>query len=190
VMSQSARFIRMMLVSTMLGMTSLAYGASSLSTVKQCTLNVGGAKVSLLRTKRIGDTFKYLVRMADGPAKPIFDGDDDQARGTLIKATCVGSASARVLVVSGEFFGSGYPKGFALAWNEAQHKVERIDFAERAFPSQVYLNSSGMSLLIPTRGGDATAKFVLYQHDAISDKTDTIPVEAPPKAIGLMIKVD
>ncbi len=168
----------------------MAYCAPRLSTVKTCQLGSSGPTVTLLRSHRIGDTFKYFARVSGQAAKPIFEGDDDQARGTLIKATCAGTNAARTLVVSGEFFGSGYPKGVAYAWNASQQKLERVDFAERAFPSRVYLNPTGMQLLFPNSGGETLAKFVLYQHDAASDKTETLSTDTAPESSGRAIDLD
>jgi len=108
----------------------------------------------------------------------------------LIKATCAGTKAARALVVSGEFFGSGYPKGVAYGWNAPQQKVERMDFAERAFPSRIYLNPTGMQLLFPNPGGETSAKFVLYQHDAASDRTETLSTDTAPEPSGSTIDLD
>lgn len=146
-------------------------------TPRPCVLNADGAKVTLLKSHRIGDTFTYRVRLPDGGVHPIFDGDDDQSRGTLSNVVCAGTPSARAWVMSGEFFGAGYPKGVAYAWNAALRRLERVEFAERSFPSRVQLNPAGMRLLIPTAGGDATAKFVLYRHDAASDTTEAIATD-------------
>lgn len=154
-----------------------ARGAITGGAVRPCVLNANGAKVTLLKSHRIGDTFTYHVRLPDGRVHPLFDGDDDQSRGTLSKVVCAGTPSARALVMSGEFFGSGYPKGVAYAWNAALRQLERVEFAERAFPSRVRLNPAGMRLLIPSQGGDATARFVLYRHDAASDKTEVIATD-------------
>lgn len=162
-------------------MTSLslqAYGAISGGAVRQCVLNASGTKVTLLKSHRIGDTFAYRIRLPDGQVHPLFEGQDDQSRGTLSKVVCAGTPSVRTLVMSGEFFGSGYPKGVAYAWNAALRQLERVEFAERAFPSRVQLNPAGMRLLIPSQGGDATAKFVLYQHDAASDETKVIATDS------------
>lgn len=156
---------------------SLGAEVSGLGTVKSCVLNADGMSVTLLKSHRIGDTFAYSIRLPDGGVHPIFDGDDDQSRGTLSKVVCAGTQSARALVMSGEFFGSGYPKGVVYAWNAALRQLERVEFAEHAFPSRVQLNPAGMRLLIPSQGGDATTKFVLYRHDVASGKTEVIATD-------------
>lgn len=189
-MCQRFTYARTLMLIALSGLSSTAYCAQRLSTVKVCELGSSGPTVTLLRSHRIGDTFKYFARVSRQTAKPIFEGDDDQARGTLIKATCAGTKAARALVVSGEFFGSGYPKGVAYAWNASQQKLERVDFAERAFPSRVYLNPTGMQLLFANRGGETSAKFVLYQHDAASDKTETLSIDTAPESTESAINLD
>lgn len=168
----------------------MAFGTFKLTTVKQCTLGAGGPEVTLLRTHRIGDTFEYHIRLSGQPTRPIFTGNNDEARGTLIKATCAGTKPAHAMVISGEFMGSGYPMGVAYAWNPSLQHVERIDFAERAFPSRVQLSPSGMQLLIPNHGGETSARFILYQHDAATDKTEVINTDTLPEANGPVIRID
>lgn len=146
--------------------------AQAAKLTKTCVLNADGLKVEVFKDRPVSDTAIVLTRTNNGAITPVFAGDDDEARGSAIKVNCAGTTKARALILSGEFFGSAYPKGFVIAWNPFLSQVQRLDFAERSRPTAVYMNQSQLITVLPNRGGESDSKYVIYVLDAETNKTD------------------
>jgi hypothetical protein len=160
-------------------------GSASAATIsnglyKSCALTSTGPTVSLYRSAKINDSFRYAVQIGTGPQQPVFDGEDEGDRGASVKATCVGPASARALVMQGEFFGSAYPKGLVVVWNPFLREIERINFSEKSPPSHVYLDKTGTRVVVPNKNGETAASYIVYIYAASTKQTTTIALDSLP----------
>jgi hypothetical protein len=137
--------------------------------------------VTVHRQAVVGDTAIVSVSVNGQAAQPVFGDEDDASRGGNLKARCAGTAQARVLVIQGEFMGSGYPKGVAWAWNPYLHALQRVNFAERSFPSRAMLSPKGITLVMPNRSAETPGRWVTYSQGP----TDTEPqVQGIDKVYG------
>lgn len=142
----------------------------------------------ILRAHPLAGTHRYYLRQS-GARVPVFGADAEESRGGAVSAQCAGHAE-RVLLLSGEF-SSNYIKGFALRYNTRAGAWERIDFAERARPSRVYLDDREMLLVIPNAGHEGGKKYIVYRtlsdegQAPASEATDSLPAAAKRRVIRL-----
>ncbi|WP_139179182.1 hypothetical protein [Lysobacter sp. yr284] len=131
----------------------------------------------------------YYLRYGGKPVQPAIR-DIEHSRGLDARLSCVGR-KRRAMLLFGEF-GAGYPHGVVLSYNPATAAFERIDFAERALPSRIYLGERGSLVVIPTGGrGETDARYVVYRYaagkgqDEESEATDELPATAGYTVIAL-----
>jgi hypothetical protein len=118
--------------------------------------------VTLVRKDVAGDTAIVAVSTNGQVAQAVFGDEDDASRGSDLKVRCAGTDRSRALILQGEFMGAGYPKGAAWVWNPYNRSVQRIDFAERSFPSQVLLSAQGATLVLPNRSAEQRGRWLTY----------------------------
>jgi len=153
--------------------------AQDMKTVLRCQMGRDEVhSVELLRSHAIADTSVYYIRQDEQMPEPMYPGDEDQSRGGEIESECAGGPE-RVLVVSGEF-PSNYTQGMAIRFNDSTREWERIDFAERMRPTRVYLDASGMRVVIPNLGHETDKKYIVYQYVSGHGQT------ASPQAVNVM----
>lgn len=128
--------------------------------------------VEVFAGQRIYDTYIiYIKNNTKKTLQPIFPGDINDSRGSLLLVHCAGHHE-KILIIQGEFFGSGYPKGIVLRNNGG--KYERIDFAERAFPEWIYLSQQEMKVFIPNTPTHQRKKFTIYHFQSTTGQTNNI----------------
>lgn len=132
--------------------------------------------VTVLRQDVVGDTAIVSFSVNGQAAQPVFGDEVDASRGSALKARCGGTVRAKVLVVQGEFMGSGYPKGVMWAWNPYLRALQRINFAERSFPARALLSRKGITLVLPNRSTETPGRWVTYRQG---------PTDAEPQVRGV-----
>lgn len=176
-----------------LGMT-LAFArthAEELDLLATCHLGVDMKReISVLAYDRIGDSYRPRLRLSrDGDTVPLFaDMDDEESRGRLSIIRCVGDKE-KVLLMAGEFHGSGYPRGLAIRYQHGQ--LQRLEFAEHAFPTRVYLSQSAMLLYIPVSHSEPGHAWSVYRYDVENGQRQEVPTarRLPPPGSFSVIKV-
>ncbi len=137
--------------------------AQNTKTLMKCKL--GGQQkrtIEIASDRPIADSKRILLKESPGaPAQPIFGTEDDASRGADIEIKCIGGQE-RVLLVYGEFFGSGYPRGLAIRFNSGH--LERITFAEPSLPDWVELGNSEMRIIFSTHGPDYPSGPITYRY--------------------------
>jgi hypothetical protein len=121
--------------------------------------------VEVLASDRVGNTFTVHLRTAhhDGTATLFPAGEQDESRGTSVRIQCEGRKE-KVLVITGEFYGSGYPRGLVLRYNG--EKLQRLEFAERSPPRFLYLMPRRMALYVPQPYPDREQGWTVYRYNA------------------------
>lgn len=145
-----------------------------------CALSKGGPNARLYRYAKISDSYRYAVRVGSVAKQPVFDSTDEGDRGSAVKSTCAGQSQARALVFRGEFFGSAYPKGFAIVWNPFVKEAERIDFSEKSDPTHIFLEASGTRVVMPNVGNETASRYIQYAYDAVTRRTVSGPLDELP----------
>ncbi len=186
----NTRLVLQWLVLLMLGLSLQSVSAQPkvASKVLACKLGVNQSAI-LLRDHRIADTYVYYLQKQDVRTMLFADNEDD-SRGRAVVSRCLGDKE-RILLVSGEF-SSNYIKGLVLRYNRQTGQWERIDFAERARPTRIYLGARQMSVVIPNHGHETDKKYLIYSY--VSGKgqpEDSTEADSLPSADGLrMIRID
>lgn len=118
--------------------------------------------VSVIAELPIADSQVISLKTAS-EARPhlIFGSENDASRGAELRTKCVGK-DEKVLVLVGEFLGSGYPRGIAVRFNKG--RLEQIEFAEPALPTFVDLTPSEMRLAFSRHGPEIAAQFAIYTY--------------------------
>lgn len=133
------------------------------TTLATCRLGKGQHEtVSVIAEQPIADSQLVSLKVAsDGRARLIFGSEDDASRGSAIRMRCVGKEE-KVLILVGEFLGSGYPRGIAVRLN--QGRLEQIEFAEPELPAFVDLTPVEMRLAFSRHGPEIAAPFAIYTY--------------------------
>ncbi|MCX7099172.1 MAG: hypothetical protein NTV43_14825 [Methylococcales bacterium] len=162
-------------------------GSKKTGKVLSCQLGAGQS-VTLIREHRIADTAVYYLQLANDRTF-LFANNEDESRGRKVAAACLGDKK-QLLLVSGEF-SSNYLQGIVLRYNPQTKQTERLDFAERARPSHIYLSGQQMSVVIPNQGHETDKPFLLYRYVSGVGATDEgVGIDAlPPKDQQLIIRV-
>lgn len=113
----------------------------------------------------VGDTLTiYLREEPGGRLTPLFpNAGPEESRGTSVHVQCSGGKE-KVLVIFGEFYGSGYPRGLVLRYNTG--KFQRLEFAERSPAQFLYLGTRGMRLYVPQAYPERQQGWTVYRYDA------------------------
>jgi len=133
------------------------------TTVAMCRLGKKQHEtVSVIAAQPIADSEVISLKM-ESEAQPhlIFGGENDASRGSKVKIRCVGKEE-KILLLVGEFLGSGYPRGFAVRFHEG--RLEQIEFAEPGLPAFVDLTSSEMRLVFSRHGPEIASQFAVYTY--------------------------
>ncbi|MGZ3182099.1 MAG: hypothetical protein ACXU8N_06635 [Telluria sp.] len=136
--------------------------SETMRTLIKCKLGEGKTRiVSITTDQPRADPKRIFVKLSPTAVEvPIFGYEDERSRGSELELKCLGGRE-KVLLVFGEFFGSGYPRGIALRFHAGT--VERIDFAERTLPKWIDLTRSGMRLIFSEHGPEIQAPYVSYR---------------------------
>jgi hypothetical protein len=95
---------------------------------------------------------------------------------------CVGKEE-KVLILVGEFLGSGYPKGVAVRFNNGE--LEQLEFAEPGLPAFVELTPFEMRLAFSRHAPEISAPFAVYAYVSGAGPTpDVKEVYRLPKLAG------
>ena len=131
------------------------------TTLATCRLGKGQHEiVSVIAEQPIADSRLILLKTAsDGRARLIFGSEDDVSRGAAIRVRCVGKEE-KILILIGEFLGSGYPKGVAVRFNNGE--LEQLEFAEPGLPTFVDLTPFEMRLVFPKHAPEISAPLAIY----------------------------
>jgi hypothetical protein len=159
-----------------------ASSAGSAQLVNTCKLADGTSNtIKVTREHQVADTYIYALHYS-GKTEYFF-GTQDDSRGGQVTVTCVGKKE-RVLVAYGDFT-ANYLQGFALIYNRAAGKIERLDFAEGGRPEWLYLGRDEAIVILPThgRGENGGKQYVAYRH--LKGRTqqpdpEGVDVPAPP----------
>ena len=137
--------------------------AAAQTTLASCRLGKNQHEtVSVVAGQPIADSQVISLKIGpDAPPHPIFGGENDASRGSKVKIRCVGKEE-KVLLLVGEFLGSGYPRGIAVRFHE--RRIEQIEFAEPGLPAFVDLTPSEMRLAFSRHGPEIAAQFVIYTY--------------------------
>ncbi|MDI2591078.1 hypothetical protein POF45_06475 [Pseudomonas sp. 681] len=117
-----------------------------------------GTQASLL-AESSADGQRLFVNI-DKKTQPAFtDMPDADFVGEVVMARCAGSSLIFALD-----YGSPYLKGVVLRKNPVSHSIERIDFAEKALPTFLYLGQTQMRLVFPNIGNETPKRFLIYDY--------------------------
>lgn len=170
------------LVSVMLLVCSSV--AAAQTTLASCRLGKKQHEtVSVVAGQPIVDSRIISLKMAS-EAEPhlIFGGENDASRGSGVRIKCVGKEE-KVLLLVGEFLGSGYPRGIAVRFQDG--RIERIEFAEPGLPAFVDLTSSEMRLVFSRHGPEIAAQFAIYTYvSGVGPAPDVKEADHVPRPVG------
>jgi hypothetical protein len=137
--------------------------ASAQTTLATCQLGKKAHEtVSVIAEQPISDSQVISLKTAS-EVRPhlIFGSENDASRGAQVRVKCVGK-DEKVLVLVGEFLGSGYPRGIAVRFNMG--RLEQIEFAEPGLPTFIDLTPSEMRLAFSKHGPEIAAPFAIYTY--------------------------
>lgn len=136
--------------------------------------------VSVIAEQPIADSRIVSVkRGSEARPHPIFGSENDASRGAQLRAKCVGK-DEKILLVLGEFLGSGYPRGIAVRFNKG--RIEQIEFAEPALPAFVDLTPSEMRLVFSRHGPEIAAPFAIYRYvSSVGPMPDVMEAQRVPR---------
>jgi hypothetical protein len=139
--------------------------------------------VSVVAWQPIADSRVISLKM-ESEAEPhlIFGGENDASRGSKVRIRCVGK-DEKVLLLVGEFLGSGYPRGIAVRFHAG--RLERIEFAEPGLPAFVDLTPSEMRLVFSRHGPEIAAQFAIYTYvSGVGPASDVKEAAHVPRLAG------
>lgn len=174
---------RLLLITCFLAFSQDVSAQNKASVIK-CALGRDGSRlVEVLRDHSIADTNVYYLRKDVDAVESIYPGDINESRGASMSFDCAGSPE-RALIISGEFT-SNYVQGMVVRYNSARSEWERIDFAERGRPTQLYLGPAELIVAIPNLGHETSKTYILYRY--ISGKgqpSEPSASDALPRSAG------
>ncbi|MBB3121989.1 hypothetical protein [Pseudoduganella violacea] len=142
---------------------AMACGAGQAAPLEHCGLGPGGSYPVAVLAQPAGAGDQIIELRHGGKTAALFgDGDREDSRASQLRTGCVGQGE-KLLVLAGEFYSSGYPKGIVMRYRGG--RVQRLDFAERAYPHMAYLSAGGIRLYIASGGPDAAKKWTVYRYD-------------------------
>lgn len=152
--------------------------ATQLTQVRSCRL-ADGSRVALL-AEATAEGNRFHLKIDGAIATAFTDMPDTDFIGTIALAKCVDRSL--IFAIS---YGPPYLKGAVVRKNPVSHRLERIDFSEKALPRWLYVNAREMQLVIPNIGYEVSSKYLVYHHSA-SDGQSLEPVarDALPSSRG------
>lgn len=173
--------MRLQLLIPSLALFAQTANAASLSTVSTCQLDDQSRVV--LKAQPAVDGNRFFLQIDGNVEKAFTDMPDTDFVGTIALATCVD----HVLVFAINY-GPPYLKGVAIRKNPISHKIERIDFSEKALPRWLYVNSNAMQLVIPNIGYEVKGKYLVYQYTADAGQPEEpLATDAMPSKLGFKV---
>jgi len=164
--------------------------AAAQTTVATCRLGKKRHEtVSVIAEQPIADSRIISLKMGpEAQSHLIFGGENDASRGSEVKIRCVGKEE-KILLVVGEFLGSGYPRGIAVRFHKGG--IEQIKFAEPGLPAFVDLTSSEMRLVFSRHGPEIAAQFAIYTYvSGVGPAPDVKEAQRVPRPVdGVRISV-
>lgn len=148
--------------------------ATQLTQVRSCPLSDGSQVALLAEATAAGNRFHLKIDGTIGTAFTDMPATD--FIGNIALATCVGRSL--VFAIS---YGPPYLKGAVVRKNPVSHRLERIDFSEKALPRWLYVNAREMQLVIPNIGYEVASRYLVYRYSASDGQTaepaarDTLP---------------
>lgn len=144
-----------------------------------CQLGDSQSVISLLRGHPLSGTDVYRVRLPD--AAGFLYEDADASRGSNVQSRCVPlKEGSRVLLVSGEFT-SNYLQGVLFYLDLVDHKIGRIEFAERNRPGWIWLTEQGPQVIFANVGHESSHKYLIYGPNDRYQETDEFPAHSHVK---------
>jgi hypothetical protein len=170
-------------------LVSAAEVDKSLLTMITCKLATHQT-VTLSRLIGPGDAHVVFVALNGQAPVPLFGQAKAEASGSNLKARCARTHRASALVLQGEFEGSGYPMGAAWIWNPYRQAVQRVDFAERSFPTRVLVSPSGATLVLPNHSAEQPGHWLSYSQgvndrEALVGGADLVYRQSPQWVINV-----
>jgi hypothetical protein len=163
--------------------TSPAF-ANSPKPIISCLLS-DGTRASLLAESSVDG--KRLFVNLDKKTQPAFtDMPDADFVGAVVMAKC--ASSSLIFALN---YGSSYSKGVVLRKNPISHSIERIDFAEKALPTYLYLGQKQMRLVFPNIGNEVSTRFLIYDYfsgkvqNSEANGSDIVPAKRGLEVIRL-----
>lgn len=155
--------------------------AASLSAVSTCRLDDQSQVV--LQAEPAIDGNRFFLQIDGNVEKAFTDMPDTDFVGTIALATCVDHVL--VFAIS---YGPPYLKGVAIRKNPISHRIERIDFSEKALPRWLYVNASAMQLVIPNIGYEVRGKYLVYQYAVDGGQpNEPIASDSMPSKLGFKV---
>ncbi|WP_207284369.1 hypothetical protein [Pseudomonas sp. FW300-N2A2] len=142
------------LTAVLLGVSAQAQPSKS---ILSCPL-ADGTRISLL-TEQTPEGQRLFVELDKKIETAFTDMPDSDFLGEIALAKCASSS-----LIFAMNYGSPYLKGVVLRKNPVSHTIERINFAEKALPSYLYLGQKQMRLIIPNIGNEVSTKFLVYDY--------------------------
>lgn len=155
-------------------LSALNAGAEQRSQILSCPVDKG-SRVALLSDPAPGGN-RFHLKIDGTIGKAFTDMPDTDFTGTVVLAKCVGHTL--IFAIS---YGPPYLKGVVIRKNPLTQSLERIDFAEKALPRWLYLNSKEMQLVIPNIGYEVSKKYLIYHFSEAdgqppeAETSDTLP---------------
>lgn len=164
--------------------------AAAQTTVGTCLLGKKHHEtVSVIAGEPIADS-RVIALKSKSEVRPhlIFGSENDASRGSKIRVRCVGKEE-KVLLLVGEFLGSGYPRGVAVRFNKG--RLEQIEFAEPGLPTFVDLTPSETRLIFSRHGPEIAAQFAIYTYvSGAGSMPDVKEAQRVPRSVdGVRIPV-
>ncbi len=152
--------------------------AASLTQVRSCRL-VDGSQMTLLAEATV-DGNRLHLRINERTEKAFTDMPDADFVGAIVLAACIDHS-----LIFAINYGSPYLKGAVIRKNPVSHRLERINFAEKALPRWLYVNSQEMQLIIPNIGYEVQSKYIVYQFSTPDGQaTEPLTSDTPPSRRG------
>ncbi|WP_256081914.1 hypothetical protein [Massilia sp. YIM B04103] len=146
-----------------------ACGASSAGQLENCGLGPGGGYPVAVLAQQAGAGDQIIYLRHGGKTEALFgNADSEDSRASQLKTGCVGRGE-KLLVLAGEFYSSGYPKGVIMRYRGG--RVQRLDFAERAYPHMAYASAAGLRLYIASGWPEAAKKWTVYRYDTATGQS-------------------
>lgn len=143
--------------------------ASWAGELEHCGLGQGGRYPVAVLTRPAGAGDQLIYLRHGGRTEALFgDGDSEDSRASQLKTGCIGRGE-KLLVLAGEFYSSGYPKGIVMRYQGG--RLQRLDFAERAYPHMAYVSAGGIRLYIASGWPEARKKWTVYRYHAVTGQS-------------------
>ncbi|MFJ2709516.1 hypothetical protein ACIOZM_01340 [Pseudomonas sp. NPDC087346] len=131
--------------------------ADTQNNLLDCSLSDGSTASLLACPSNYGQ--RLFLKIDDHVDTAFTDMPDSDFVGEVVLAKC--TASTLIYAMN---YGSPYLKGAVLRKSPITGTLERIDFAEKAQPTFLYLRPQQMRLVIPNEGYEDPSKLLIYDY--------------------------